>query len=89
MDKRQRKIEADSKLESIVEFVKAYQHALKALLKFLPHDAVLITTATIATVGHCEIWPCQDGVAITIYRNYSRKIKTDVKNLLVLPDLVV
>ena len=66
------------KASPIAEYMKIYQHALKALLNSLPKEKIQIPG--IASVGRVDIWPCQDGAVVLTYRNNSNKIEIFTKD---------
>lgn len=66
----------------IIDFVKSYQHSLRALLATIPKDQSDTSRSEIATIGRSDIWPCKDGVVVLIYNSMSNEIEVLVKELL-------
>ena len=54
---------------SIKEYVKAYQYALKALIKTLPKNQARVVSKLFMPIGENIIWPCVDGVVILTYQH--------------------
>lgn len=67
------------KAAKVAEYIKLYQHSLRALYNALPHEIQDLSKSHIATIGTSEIWPCRDGAVVLIYSEISKDINIDVK----------
>jgi len=69
-----------NKTDSIAEYMKLYQHSLRALSRAVPDTLRDPAKSSIATIGKSEIWPCTDGAVVLIYESESKNIEIDVKD---------
>lgn len=68
------------KTNKIVEYIKLYQHSLRAIARALSDKLRDPSKSSIATIGKSEIWPCTDGAVVLIYESESQDIEIDVKD---------
>ncbi len=64
----------------IVEYVKLYQHALRALYKALPENIKDSLKSRLAVIGRSEIWPCLDGAIVLISQDSKSDITVAIKD---------
>jgi len=68
------------KATPIAEYVKLYQHALRALYKALPESVKDSPKSRLAVIGKSEIWPCRDGAVVLISKDRKSDITVDIKD---------
>jgi hypothetical protein len=68
-----------NKILPIAEYMKIYQHSLRALFNSLPSEKVERAPG-IASIGRVDIWPCQDGALVLTYRSESKDIEVFQKD---------
>ena len=64
--KKRKVITSKAKAQYLVEWVSAYQYALRALFRSLPagYQPVPTWKRDVTPVGRVDIWPCRDGAVI-------------------------
>jgi hypothetical protein len=68
-----------NKVLPIAEYMKLYQHSLRALLNSLPSEKVERVPG-IASIGRVDIWPCMDGAVGLTYQSESKDIEVLIKD---------
>ena len=80
MGQRKARIKAfTNKASGIAEYMKLYQHALRALLRSLPNEASE-SIPGITSVGKVQIWPCRDGAVVLTYRSDLKNIDISIED---------
>ncbi len=75
MSKKRKKFSVfSSRINQLIDYLKAYQHSLRALISSVSQDDIAPISPEIATIGKVDIWPCKNGAVVLIYKSTSGEI---------------
>lgn len=80
MGKKRRKLSVFSaRLNPLINYLRSYQHSLRALIASVSQKDVNPLEPEIATVGRVDVWTCKDGAVSLIYKSDSGEISINKK----------
>lgn len=80
MSKKRRKLSVfSSRLDQLIDYLKAYQHSLRALISSVSQGDIEPVAPDVATIGKVDVWPCKDGAVVLIYKSTSGDISIKKK----------